>query len=234
MKDNLISVIIPVYNGERYLAAAIESILRQTWCAVETIVIDDGSTDQSAAVARSFAPRVKYELVRHGGAGAARNRGVERATGDYLAFLDADDLWTHTKLELQMHRFHSNDAPDYVLGHVEQFVSPDLPAPVAERIHCPAESMPGAVPGTLLISASAFSRVGPFSETVRAGEFIEWHSRAGESGLKPCMLPEVVLRRRLHATNLGILRRDARSDYVRIVKAIIDRRRQHKVNESAS
>ena len=179
MNDPLITVIVPVYNGERYLAAAIESILRQTWRAVETIVIDDGSTDQSAAVARSFAPRVKYELVRHGGAGAARNRGVERATGDYLAFLDADDLWTHTKLELQMHRFHSNDAPDYVLGHVEQFVSPDLPAPVAERIHCPAESMPGAVPGTLLISASAFSRVGPFSETVRAGEFIEWHSRAG-------------------------------------------------------
>ena len=71
MNDPLITVIVPVYNGERYLAAAIESILRQTWRAVETIVIDDGSTDQSAAVARSFAPRVKYELVRHGGAGAA-------------------------------------------------------------------------------------------------------------------------------------------------------------------
>jgi len=103
MKQNpLISVIIPVYNGERYLAEAIESALAQTWEPVEIIIVDDGSTDGSADVASRFASSVKYDLQPHAGPGAARNRGARLARGDYLAFLDADDLWLKEKLKLQM------------------------------------------------------------------------------------------------------------------------------------
>jgi glycosyltransferase involved in cell wall biosynthesis len=227
MTDPLITTIIPVYNCERYLGAAIESVLRQTWPSTEILVIDDGSTDRSVAVASRFAPRVKYEFISHQGAGAARNRRVALAKGDYLAFLDADDLWAETKLECQMAQFKSHPPADYVLGYVEQFVSPDIPALLAARIHCPAQLMAGIVPGTLLIPTATFRRVGEFSETLRVGEFIEWHSRAVELGLKSAFGPEVVLRRRLHATNSGVTRRDARSDYVRVVKAAIDRRRRN-------
>ena len=234
MKANpLISVIIPVYNGERYLAEAIESALGQSWRPIEIIVIDDGSTDRSAAIALGFAPRVKYGFVSHGGAGSARNRGVALAAGDYLAFLDADDLWTKLKLESQMAVFNSPNPPDLLLGFVEHFISPDVDSVLANKIRCPTESMPGRVPGTMLTPTPIFRRVGPFCETLTVGEFVEWYSRAMDLRLKELMVSEVVLRRRLHGTNLGIVNRDARSDYARVAKAAIDRRRQ-RIKETGS
>jgi len=226
MSNTLISVIIPVYNCERYLAGAIASVRAQTWRHIETVVVDDGSTDGSAAVAKRFGSFVKYELQPHAGPGTARNRGVELAQGDYLAFLDADDLWMANKLELQMAAFGSDPLPDAVFGHVEQFISPDLSRELAERIECPVELVPGRFPGTMLIRSETFRRVGPFSGGLRVAEFIEWYSRATELGLKDVMLPQMVLRRRIHATNSGIVHRDARADYVRVVKAALDRRRQ--------
>ena len=226
MSHSLITVIIPVYNCERYLAEAIDSALAQTWRPTEIIVVDDGSTDGSAAIAGRFAQRVKYDLISHGGAGAARNRGVALATGDYLAFLDADDLWMKRKLESQMAVFDSPNRPDLLLGLVEHFISPDVDSLLANKIRCPTEPMPGRVPGTMLIPTPIFRRVGPFCETLTVGEFVEWYSRAMDLKLKELILSDVVLRRRLHSTNLGILNRDARSDYARVAKAAIDRRRQ--------
>jgi len=126
MNNTLISVIIPVYNCERYLAEEVESVLAQTWGRIETVFVDDSSTDGSADVAKRFSPLVRYDLQPHVGPGAARNRGVKLAQGDYLAFLDADDLWAGNKLELQMAAFNSDTLPDAVFGHVEQFISPDL------------------------------------------------------------------------------------------------------------
>jgi glycosyltransferase involved in cell wall biosynthesis len=233
MSHSLITVIIPVYNCERYLAEAIDSALSQTWRPTEIIVVDDGSTDGSAAIAGRFAPRIKYDLISHGGAGAARNRGVALAAGDYLAFLDADDLWTKRKLESQMAIFNSPNPPDLLLGFVEHFISPDVDSLLANKIRCPTEPMPGRVPGTMLIPTPIFKRVGPFCETLTVGEFVEWYSRAMDLKLKELILSDVVLRRRLHSTNLGILNRDARSDYARVAKAAIDRRRQ-KIKETGS
>jgi glycosyltransferase involved in cell wall biosynthesis len=96
-----ISVVIPCYNAAHFLRATIESILRQTRPATEVIVVDDGSTDDSARIAASFGPPVRVIRQRNQGESAARNRGIEAATGDWVAFLDADDLWLPTKLARQ-------------------------------------------------------------------------------------------------------------------------------------
>ena len=226
MDDPLISVIIPVYNGERYLAEAIESALAQTWRPIEVIVVDDGSTDASGSVSKRFGPAVRYDLQPHAGAGAARNRGVALAAGDYLAFLDADDLWVANKLQLQMTAFHSDTPPDAVFGHVEHFFSLDIPQKLAERLECPAELMSGRFPGTMLVKKGVFTRTGSFSTDLRIGEFADWYARAVELGLNDVVIPQMLLRRRIHATNSSIVYREARSDYVRVVKAAIDRRRQ--------
>src|SRR5436853_749734 len=101
---SLVSVIIPVYNCEQYLAEAIQSVLAQTHPTIELIVVDDGSTDNSAAVAKSFAV-VRYVFQRQGGPGAARNRGISLARGSFLAFLDADDVWVAGKLTRQLAAF---------------------------------------------------------------------------------------------------------------------------------
>jgi glycosyltransferase involved in cell wall biosynthesis len=222
---SLVSVIIPVYNCERYLAQATESALVQTYQPIEIIVIDDGSTDDSAQVAKRFSPSVQYVHQPNSGIGAARNSGINLAQGSFLAFLDADDVWVEDKLMQQMAVFKSTPGLDLVFGHVQQFISPELAENEKNKIYCPAEKMPGYVASAMLIKKESFFRIGLFETDWKIGEFINWYIRAKELGLKSFMLPEVVLKRRLHSYNMGIRGRDSRTDYVRILKASLDRRR---------
>ena len=94
-----VTVMIGVYNGARYLAEAIDSVLAQTHPASELIVVDDGSEDESGAIAESYGPPVRCIRQANGGMAASRNRAVAEATGDYFAFLDADDRFRPDKLE---------------------------------------------------------------------------------------------------------------------------------------
>ncbi len=96
-----VSVVIPCFNREKSLGDAITSALRQTLPAAEIVVVDDGSTDGSAAVAECFGPPVRVIRRANGGAAAARNRGIAEATGDWIAFLDSDDVWAPEKLQRQ-------------------------------------------------------------------------------------------------------------------------------------
>jgi glycosyltransferase involved in cell wall biosynthesis len=99
----LVSVIIPAHDAERWIADAIGSALAQTWPNTEVIVVDDGSSDETAAVAERFvSARVRLVRQQRAGASAARNRGISEARGDYLQFLDADDLLGPTKIESQL------------------------------------------------------------------------------------------------------------------------------------
>src|SRR5213594_2256660 len=93
-----VSVVIPVYNGEQYLADAIQSVLDQTYQNFEVIVVDDRSTDGSAEVAKKFGEAIRYVHQANGGVCKARNTGIAVAGGVYLAFLDQDDLWLSDKL----------------------------------------------------------------------------------------------------------------------------------------
>lgn len=221
----LVSVIIPVYNCDRYLGKAIESVLKQTYQPLETIVIDDGSTDNSAEVARNFGASVQYHYQTQSGAATARNLGVEFVRGSFLAFLDADDFWVEDKLTRQIAIFASNPDLDIVFGHVQNFHSPELDETVKNKIHCPSELMPGYHPGTMLVKREVFERVGFFETHLKMGEFISWYSRATDLGVRVQMLPELLMWRRLHETNQGIRNRESRIDYVRLAKAALDRRR---------
>jgi len=227
----LVSVVIPVYNCEQYLAEAIESVLVQTYWPIEIIVVDDGSTDSSADVAQRFPPPVRYRFQPHSGAGAARNRGIDQAQGSFFAFLDADDLWVEDKLARQRAAFDDDAELDMVFGHVRHFHSPELDEDSRKRIPYPAEIMPGYSHATMLIARDAFLRVGLFETNYQVGEFIDWYLRAIEKGLKSMMLPEIVMKRRLHAANIGIRERRSQTDYVRILKASLDRRRKISLRE---
>jgi len=223
--DPLISAIIPCYNGERYLAAAIESVVQQTYRAVEVIVVDDGSTDRTEEVARRFEGAIRYDRHPHAGSGSARNRGVALASGDFLAFLDADDLWIEDKLARQMAALQADPALEIICGHAEQFVSPELPDEVKARLRPEEHPMPSQLPGALLLRRTVFERVGGYSSRFVTATEMDWFMRATEQGVKTLMLPAVVLKRRVHTTNHGLIRRDARQDYVRVLKAALDRRR---------
>lgn len=225
-RDNpLISVIIPVYNTEKYLAESIESVFSQTYRPVELIVVDDGSTDGSAAVARRYLPRLTCLRQANAGSSAARNAGLLAAQGDFYAFLDADDIWTEDKLALQFAAFRSDPRLDVIFGHIEQFYSPELDAEYRKRISCPGGLIPGYCSSTMLVKRQAFLRAGMFNPEVFIGEDMEWYFRAQEADLQIGMLPDLVYRRRLHETNKGLVRKQQQIQRVRIIKAALDRRR---------
>ncbi|MEA5578913.1 glycosyltransferase family A protein [Anabaena sp. UHCC 0451] len=219
-----ISVIVPIFNREAYLSETLESIFTQSVPLDEVIVVDDGSTDGGGAIARSF-PLVRYHYQTNQGAAAARNQGIKLATGDFLAFLDSDDRWMGDKLARQVAALAANPKLDMVLGQVRQFYSPDLDETARRKIQIPREIMPGYHIGTMLIRREAFFRVGWLETNLKQGEFISWYLRAIDAGLQMAMLPEVVMERRIHQTNLGRNPDLDRSDYARILKASLDRRR---------
>jgi len=112
-----VSVVIPTYNAARYIAEAIESVLAQSYHDYEIIVVDDGSTDNTKEVLRPYMDRIRYFYKENGGVSSARNRGIQEARGEYIAFLDADDLWLPEKLKLQIEIMEQH--PDFAMIHTD-------------------------------------------------------------------------------------------------------------------
>jgi glycosyltransferase involved in cell wall biosynthesis len=222
----LISVMIPAYNAAPYLAEAIESALSQTYEPLEVIVVDDGSDDATLDVAQAFGDRVRSIRQARGGNGAARNAAVALAQGQYFAFLDADDRFTPDKLRLQMEALDAEPELDVVFGHVREFVSPELPEDIKAGIRRAADPQPWASPNLMLIHRKSFERVGLFATNLRVGVTVDWYARATEAKLNARVLPEIVLERRLHTQNNGIREQDARSQYIQVLRASIERRRR--------
>lgn len=227
-----ISVIIPVFNCERYLAEAINSVLGQTLPAKEIIVVDDGSTDHSAEVALSFGLKIRYIKLEHGGIGAARNAGVAAMTTGHLAFLDSDDYWPNNKLGIQAGRLAESPHVDIVFGKVKQFVSPELSPESAARLSCPPELLKGIVAGTMLTTRRVFEMVGPFNEKLAVAEFIDWYARSTGLGFEVETIDAVLLFRRIHTSNAGIQTRHLRRGYVRVMKEYLDRNRAAQMRNS--
>lgn len=208
---------VPVHNDERYLAEAIESIRANSLAPCEVIVVDDGSSDGSGDVARSFA-EVRYVRQEAAGAAQARNHGISLCTGDWVAFLDADDLWTPNKLELQAAALLRDPGLDGVFGSVVQFSHQE------DRL-VEEEPKVGQLLGGWLVRRQLFERVGLFDSRYRMGEFIDWCLRSQELGCRYGTIPEVVLRRRLHERNMGRTEKENRQDYARVVMAALRRRK---------
>ncbi len=220
MESGLVSVIIPVFNSEPFLAEAVESALAQSYHPVEVIVVDDGSTDGGAQVAQGYP--VRYFFQQHLGPGAARNLGIRQARGEFLSFLDADDVWMPEKTTAQMRMLADRPELDAVFGQVEQFAGGEEASPKTRFI---GTVMNGIHAGAMLIRSASFARVGLFATGWAIGEFVDWYARAVEAGFASAVLPEVVVRRRIHEGNLMRGERVDKTEYARILKTALDRRR---------
>ncbi len=215
-----ISVVVPAYNAGSFLAEAIDSALEQTRPPEQVVVVDDGSTDDTAAIAGRYGAPVLVHHQPNRGIGAARNAGVALATGDHLAFLDADDLWQPRKLELQLELLASDPGLDIVFGHLAEFRA----GPDGE--HGPlGPARPGPLAVTMLARRDTVRRVGSFPEDVVVSEFLIWLGRARQLGLREAMLPDVLVARRIHESNNGLVNRSAIEEYPRVFKELLDRRR---------
>lgn len=222
----LVSVIVPVYNGEKYLAEAIESILSQTHRPIEVIVVDDGSADGTSGIAKEFVPEVTTVYQANKGIGSARNKGISMATGDYFSFLDADDIWIEDKLERQMAIFDSDPEVELVFGHVRQFFSPELVGRIEQNVRMHKEVMPANLSSAMLIKRTAFFRVGLYETHWKAGVDQSWYMQAVDQNLNMVMLPDIVYLRRLHDNNHGLQQRQFQRQRLHILKSALDRRRR--------
>jgi glycosyltransferase involved in cell wall biosynthesis len=219
----LVSVVVPCYNTERYIGEAIDSIIAQDCNSMQIVVIDDGSTDRSMEVVRRFGDRVECRSQPNAGISAARNAGIAMARGRYLAFLDADDIWTSTSLACRLVRLRQG--ADCVFGGVEHFVSTDLSPEERDRFASIPAIMTGRLAGTMLIDRRAFLRVGLFDTSLKIGEMLDWVARAEHARIASALIDDVVLRRRIHRNNTVLRMRDQQGAYLRALKASIARRR---------
>ena len=226
-----ISCIVPVFNGERFLAEALDSILRQTHPPFETIVIDDGSTDHTADVVRRYGNRVRYARQENRGPGAARNAGVALSSGDFLSFLDADDLWHEEKLARQLARFDARPELGLSMAWQRPFWVDEM-KDEQERLqredHPFAKDHAGYVCQAMLMRRMTFDRVGPFDERLRVGEDTDWILRAERLGIVREMLTDVLLFRRMHQNNLSYTRYGSgMDDQLKLVIAHLKRSRSN-------
>lgn len=224
MSDVSVGVVIAVRDGARYLGEALDSVLAQDPVPDEVVVVDDGSTDDLASVLERYPAPVRYVRQEPMGIPIALNRGIAECRADVLAFCDADDLWTPGKQAAQIAALHADPDCEGVTGQVQQFVSPELATDrVVRNLH--DRAMPARLLGAMLLRRDAFDRVGPFDEGLAHLANLDWFSRADQRGLRLCSVDTIVLLRRVHDANLGLLDRSgARTDMLEVLRR--DRRRR--------
>lgn len=198
-----ISVIIPAYNADGFIADAFASVASQTKPVQEILVIDDGSTDGTAAWLRNMARkdhRVRVLTSNRLGPSGARNVGLTAATHSIIAFLDADDVWPCDKIERQMKRLSAEDRPDIVSGLIKRFrkLEPGTLSPVGE----PDAVMINVNLGACLFRRRAFEAIGHFDERLFYCEDHDLMFRAREAGLKVAIMREVTLYYRIRPGSL--------------------------------
>jgi glycosyltransferase involved in cell wall biosynthesis len=218
--DQLVSVVIAVYNGEKYLAEAIESALAQTYRPIELIVVDDGSTDRSADIACSY-EEVRYIYQPNQGLAKARNRGLAAFQGAFISFLDADDIWMPEKLSVQAEHLTTHPHVGLVVCRIQNFLDPELTLPPGVTSH-PLEREQINFPA-MLVRGELFDQVGGFDPSYKLMSDFDWVVRAKDVGITMVILPEVLMHKRIHEANMSHQSKARQETLIRLVKASIGR-----------
>jgi glycosyltransferase involved in cell wall biosynthesis len=204
MANLLVSVIVTVKNGERFLRAALASVFAQNYQPLDIIVVDDYSQDRSAEIAQAFG-QVRFFRRECGNPSSSRNFGLEMARGKFVAFLAYDDLWTSDKVKLQV---------NYLLAHPEvqfhsitrfkYFLEPGCAVPYGFRQELFEKDHLGRIPETLLARKTLFEEIGNFDSQLITAEDVDWFARAQDRGIPMAIIPQVLLYKRVHDTNTSM------------------------------
>lgn len=200
-KIPLVSVIIPVKDGERFLKETIQSVIAQTYEEIEIIVVDNGSTDHSAKIAKSFL-EVKYFFYDHKlQNAAARNFGFKKSKGEFVCFLDHDDLFLPDKTIEQLEYFRKHPEVDFVYGLADGFLEANTPKPAWVREGSLKKGSLDMSPCTWMVKRSLLGKIGAFNEDFIYTCDVEWFVRAQRKGAKIAYLEKSVARKRVHDGN---------------------------------
>ncbi|MDR3410843.1 MAG: glycosyltransferase family A protein [Formivibrio sp.] len=221
----LISVIVPAHNAGKFLAAAIDSIFAQDYRPIEVILVDDGSTDNTAAIAQSY-PDVRYAYGEKQGSAVARNTALTLSSGEFIAFLDADDLWSPNKLTVQAKYLIEHPEVNCVNGKVGNFLEPQMACPAWVDSETLSHSTHAVQLGAILVRRSLFDTVGLFNPSYLQGEDLEWFFRIKEPHIPIISMEETVVLRRIHASNISHNQSTQAQMRLRMMKESLDRKRK--------
>jgi glycosyltransferase involved in cell wall biosynthesis len=200
--EDLLSIIIPACNAEAFIKAAIESVLAQTYRPIELIVVDDGSKDRTAEIAGSFGPHLVCHRQANGGPPAARNQGLALAGGDYIGFLDADDVYEPDSCKFQIDKLRRHPGVEIVIGRLLREELAGSPGDAMTFKPVATETQIDLHLGVCIFRRRVFERVGLLDERLRHSDDWDWFMRARELGVVMLAHEEIVMRQRLHANNI--------------------------------
>lgn len=230
-EEVLVSVIIPVYNGEIFLADAINSIIKQDYHPLEIIIIDDGSTDKTQEVASQFKDFIQYFYQENAGPSSARNRGINIAKGDLITFLDADDLWVEGSLKKQIDYLKNNSQVQIVQGHLQNLSEEIDPQSnnIIKKFGKPRVSFNV---GSAVYRKSVFEKIGLFNENLYHSEDVELLVRIKENKINWVVIDSVFLLYRRHQKSLTAQYNQNKlsnlhtKSWLKILKNNLDKRRK--------
>ncbi|MDT8308616.1 MAG: glycosyltransferase [Bacteroidales bacterium] len=224
----LISVVIPVFNGEKFIRDAIENILSQNYPAIEIIIINDGSTDDTDGVVKraekELGVDIRYFWYGNDGPAFARNRGIRDASGEYIAFLDADDLYPFGNLKFLVSYMMKNPSVDVVRGYA-QILQWDEDNGTFIPYGKPEESYPAYI-GAALYRKEVFKKVGLFDASLQYAEDSDWYMRATELKINMQWLDRITLHVRRHGDNMTEGRDLVELNTLVVFKKALDRMRR--------
>jgi glycosyltransferase involved in cell wall biosynthesis len=195
------SVIVPAFNRQHLIGDALDSILRQRFQPLEIIVVDDGSSDATSAVAASFGESVRCVRQDQAGVSRARNRGLAEANGTWIAFLDSDDVWIDAVLATAI--AHLRSEPDcWMVQGLTEIVRMKDAGDRRPRFREGEAPSYRPILGSIVCRRECFELNGEFDETLHASEDLDWLQRASERGMNPARIDALWLRYRVHASNL--------------------------------
>ncbi|MCU0517013.1 MAG: glycosyltransferase [Oscillatoria sp. Prado101] len=228
MEKPLVSVIMVVKNGERFLAEAIESILSQTYEPYEIIVVDGQSTDSTEKIAKSYKP-VRYIRQTGQGVADAYNVGIDAARGEFVAFLSHDDLWAPNKLSVQVDYLLSQPEIQYTVAKAKFFLEEGYSIPPGFKPELLEGDRVSRIMETLVARKTLFEKIGQFNPNLRTAEDVDWFARAKDKNILMAVIPEVLLYKRIHDANISLSDIKLNNDLLlNILKQSIDRQRSRR------
>lgn len=221
----LVSVIIPAFNGMRFIGDALQSVISQDYRPIETLVIDDGSSDRTSEVVARF-PDVRCLRQENRGPGAARNLGIRESAGPILAFLDQDDMWLPGKLRFQVLPLLRDPDIGFTLSLTETVLQDGMrPGWITEA---QLKDQTGFFPGVLVARRTLFDRIGAFDESLICSSDADWFFRAKDAGVSFERVEQVLLRRRVHDSNQSNRVETLHRELLDSVRRSIRRQREQK------
>jgi glycosyltransferase involved in cell wall biosynthesis len=220
----LVSVIMIVRNGERFLAEALRSVVAQDYRPIEIIVVDGQSTDQTAQIAYSF-PEVRYLFQETLGVANAYNLGVKAARGELIAFLSYDDLWERTKLSKQVLFLQEHPEIAYTIVKVKFFLEPGCAFPPGLRRNLLESDHIIRLMETLLLRREIFDQVGLFDPAFSPADDMDWLARVQDAHVPMGVVPEVLLFKRIHDANTSLNSYENMQRVLTALKRSADRKR---------